>query len=406
MPSWDMTYKGGVLTSTDAYSNYGFRHTTTSQDAFVQSCLRELGLGYGDDETIVDLSELRSDYVAQDGDVLTGELKTYYTIYIADGATVTLSNCTILPENRLAKYNPAIICKGSANIISTGNNSLLGGYGGYPAIYVPQGSTLTIGGYGTLDAKSSDMGAGIGSGNAKGYKDCGNIIIKSGRVNAYGDYAGAGIGSAQTGSCGDITIEGGEVYAYAGYNAAGIGSGYYGKCGNITIGNAHVESQGGSHGAGIGGGNLGNCKLITIKNGYVQATGGNEFPGIGVGVDKSCTCDGIKINGGEIYCFAGEDGCIGMGAQMKSESKCGPIIISNEIKSLRVKNPGASGSSLRHIIFGESIEYGTKVQALSFLLYLMREIESDYDEDIGGSRLIINEGGKAFTIIPTTDTQK
>lgn len=216
MPSWDMNYRSGRLISTDAdtYTDtrIALRQINAEQDARVQECLRELGMGYGDDEKIVDLSELKSDYVAQDGDVLTGELKTSNTIYIADGATVTLSNCTILSENRPARHEPAITCKGSANIISTGNNSLSGAYGGNPAIYVPQGSTLTISGYGTLDAKSTDMGAGIGSGNAKDYKDCGNIIIKSGIVNAHGDYASAGIGSTQTGSCGDITIKGGEAF--------------------------------------------------------------------------------------------------------------------------------------------------------------------------------------------------
>lgn len=401
MPSWDMTYKDGVLTSTDAYSNYGLCHITASQDALVQACLRELGLGYSDDGHIVDLSELKADYVAQDGDVLVGELNRYYSISIADGATVTLNNSSIHYENSMSYRDPAITCKGSANIILSGKNTLVGGYGGLPAIYVPKGGTLTISGYGILDAKSSDAGAGIGGGNAKNYKDCGNIIIKSGTVNAYGDYASAGIGSTQTGSCGDITIEGGEVYAYAGFNAAGIGSGYYGKCGNITIGNAHVESLGGSHGAGIGGGNFGNCKLITIKNGYVKATGGNGYPGIGVGPDELCQCDGIKINGGEIYCFAGEEGCIGLGAKMNSKAKCTSIVISNKIKSLRVKNPGASGESLRHVIFGEYIEYGTKQEALSFLLYLMLNVEKkDYDVEIGGARLIIDEEGKAFTLIP------
>lgn len=405
MPSWDMTYKDGVLTSTDAYSYYGLRPITTSQDALVQACLRELGMGYGDDEKIVDLSELRSDYVAQDGDVLVGELQENHMIFIADGATVTLSNCTIQLEDQWMRRYPALTCQGSANIISSGNNTLLGGSGGYPAIYVPKGSTLTISGYGVLDAKSSDMGAAIGGGNAKDYKDCGNIIIKSGRVNAYGHYACAGIGSPQTGTCGNITIEGGEVFAYAGENAAGIGSGFYGKCGNITIGDAFVLSQGGTRGAGIGGGNHGNCKLITINNGYVQATGGREFPGIGVGTDNGSTCDGIMINGGEIYSYAGENGCIGMGAQKESDSKCGPIIISNNIKSLSVKNPGASGQSLRQVIFGETIEFGNTEQALSFLYYLILKIEKDYDEVTQNVRFVINEGGKAFTITPQTEQQ-
>ena len=74
------------------------------------------------------------------------------------------------------------------------------------------------------------MGAGIGGGNAKDYKDCGNIVIKSGRVNAWGQLRSAGIGSAQGGSYGNITIEGGEVCAYGGADGAGIGGGYMGTC--------------------------------------------------------------------------------------------------------------------------------------------------------------------------------
>ncbi len=143
------------------------------------------------------------------------------------------------------------------------------------------------------------------------------------------------------------------------------------KGSTLTIsGYGILNAKSSDAGAGIGGGNHGNCKLITINNGYVQATGGMEFPGIGVGTDKSSTCEGIKINGGEIYSFASENGCVGMGAKMGSDSKCGPIIISNKIKSLCVKNPGASGQSLRHVIFGENIEFGNTAQTLDFLLYL------------------------------------
>ena len=60
------------------------------QDIFIQRCLRELGMGYDGDENIVDLSQLTSDYVAQDGDVLTGSLKAEVMISVADGASITL----------------------------------------------------------------------------------------------------------------------------------------------------------------------------------------------------------------------------------------------------------------------------------------------------------------------------
>ena len=99
MPSWDMTYKSGQLVSNDAdiYTDtpITLRSITSKQDTFVQMCLRELGLGYDGEEKIVDLSLLTSDYVAQDGDVLTGTLKSEVMISVADGATITLQDCSI-----------------------------------------------------------------------------------------------------------------------------------------------------------------------------------------------------------------------------------------------------------------------------------------------------------------------
>ena len=400
MPSWDMTYSGGRLISGDANDRIELSPITAEQDELVQQWLRILGLGYGGGENIVDLSELNSDYVALDGDVLTGEPQSPIEIWVADGATVTLSNCKILNDKNFMGRHPAITCKGSATLILTGDNELTGGGSDYPAIFVPQGSTLTIAGTGTLHAKVKGVAAAIGSGNATNNKNSGNIVIKSGYIYAYGAAQSAGIGSSQTGTCGDITIEGGEVNAWGGEHGAGIGSGYYGKCGNITIGNALIMSYGGSNGSGIGGGSHGSCKTITINSGTVRAYGGRNFPGIGVGNDSGNTCDGIKINGGDIYVEGGENGCIGMGAQMNSASKCGPIIISNKIKTLEVYNPGASGTNLRTVIFGDRMEYGDTKQALNFMLYLLVHLEKAYDEVKSDTHFEIFEDGKRFRITP------
>ena len=119
------------------------------QDTFVQRCLRELGMGYDGDENIVDLSQLTSDYVAQDGDVLTGSLKAEVMISVADGASITLKECNIQQKSY---QHPTIICLGSAEIITSGV-SILGGTLGYPAIYVPEGGTLTLSGFGTLSTR-------------------------------------------------------------------------------------------------------------------------------------------------------------------------------------------------------------------------------------------------------------
>jgi len=89
-------------------------------------CLRELGLGYDGEENIVDLSLLTSDYMAQDGDVLTGTLKSEVMISVADSATITLKDCHI--REKTFQY-PVITCLGSTEIITSGT-SILGGIPG------------------------------------------------------------------------------------------------------------------------------------------------------------------------------------------------------------------------------------------------------------------------------------
>ena len=161
-------------------------------------------MGYDDEENIVDLSQLTSDYVAQDGDVLTGSLKAEVMISVADGASITLKECNIQQKSY---QHPTIICLGSAEIITSGV-SILGGTVGYPAIYVPEGGTLTLSGFGTLSTYAGGntygdvcSGAAIGGGIGD-YQNCGNITIKSGTVRANGKAFCAGIGSSEGGSCG------------------------------------------------------------------------------------------------------------------------------------------------------------------------------------------------------------
>ena len=84
---------------------------------------------------------------------------------------------------------------------------------------------------------------------------------KNGKLTAWGEQQGAGIGGGHTGDGSDIIISGGEVSASGGENGAGIGGGVYGKGEGITVsGNAQLKVRGGSvqgdygTGAGIGGG--------------------------------------------------------------------------------------------------------------------------------------------------------
>ena len=233
MPSWDMTYSGGRLISTDAdiYTDTPIilRSITNKQDTFVQMCLRELGMGYDDEEHIVDLSLLTSDYVAQDGDVLTGSLNEDVVISVTDGATVTLQDCRIREETF---QHPVITCLGSAEIITSGT-SILGGIPGYPAIYVPEGSTLTLSGFGYLHAYGADSGNSDICGSAAiggGFKGkCKKINLNGGLVEATGgeNYPAIGGGTEEECFCGNIKIYGGDISCYAGKNciyALGFGT--------------------------------------------------------------------------------------------------------------------------------------------------------------------------------------
>ena len=271
-------------------------------------------------QRVVDLSTLTGDYVAKDGDVLTGELGTIAKISIAAGATVTLRDAKIIGSDEFSfidyKYLFAgITCEGDATITLEGDNEVCGNAQTYPGIQPgPAGTTLTIKGSGSLKARSNGMSTGIGC----CYEgSCGNIVIEGGNITANGgDKNGAGIGSCDDGSCGDITIKGGYITADGGGGCAGIGKGYKddSSCGIITItggeihatGNCAWDSRGeyDGSGAGIGGGYEGNGGEIYIYDGIVYAKGGSYAAGIGGG--STAYGGKIWIEGGTIYAYGGQ----------------------------------------------------------------------------------------------------
>lgn len=235
-----------------------------------------------------DLGTIRTDYVAQDGDVLKGTLESHVKVSIADGATVTLRDVTINGVNWAICPWAGLTCEGDATIILEGTTTVQGFHQDYPAIFVPKDKTLTIQGNGKLIVKPNHCVAGIGGGTDI---DCGNIVIKSGIIEANG-VNGAGIGGGYRSVCGDITISGGIVIAKGGRTSAGIGSGAEGTCGKITIGGGSiVEATGGNFSAGIGSGDNGICGDIAIawETKTLIATKGEDSPCcIGYGKDGSC----------------------------------------------------------------------------------------------------------------------
>ena len=224
----------------------------------------------------INLATVTSNITVNNGYTLTGTLGANKKISIADGATVTLNNVTINGVDN-SSYNWAgITCNGNATIILVGENTVKGFYSNRSGIYVPENSTLTIQGSGSLTASSNGNGVGIG-GNKSG--SGGNIIIAGGTITATGGNECAGIGGGQGGSCGNISITSGIVIATGGNSASGIGGGQGGSCGNISITGGTVTATGGNSAPGIGGG--GSSCNINISGGMVTATGGNSAPGIG-----------------------------------------------------------------------------------------------------------------------------
>ena len=231
------------------------------------------------------------------GDIVTGKLNHDVAIKIAANATVTFYNANINGDRDLnAKSSHAgVACHGNTTIILKGNNYISGSKGRKPAIFIPEGYTLTIredaaGGYlkarSGWDSKDGEQAAAIGAKSISNpyypyvsyNPDCGNIIIQSGHIVAIGGNSSAAIGSSMESNCGNIRIEGGKVEAYSGSFGAAIGSGahlYQGylpdrtlesKCGNIEIVGGEVIAYSGTNAAAIGGGLNGKCGNITITN--------------------------------------------------------------------------------------------------------------------------------------------
>ena len=200
--------------------------------------------------------------------ITTDGSQTHNTITIKGGtmgAKVTLSNVNIETTS-----NAAVSVSGNVELIIAGTNTLQSGTDHAGVEKADDDGTLTISGFGTLNAYGGYSGAGIGSGSEKG---CSNIVIESGTITAKGGVLGAGIGGGQHAAGQNITIRDGNVTAIPGSEAAGISGGCRGDGRNITIEGGTVYSR-------SGGG-----------RGPAAAIGGGRWPGKG---------ENIKITGGNV----------------------------------------------------------------------------------------------------------
>lgn len=286
------------------------------------------------ENTHVLLSELTgTEFEAYDGVEISGTAGANLHVTIPDGVTITLKDAKIKPTEGVT--TAAVVCLGDATIKIEGTN-VVEGMTGQAGIEVgPTGKTLTIEGTGSLNATGgADGGVGIGMSKPTDEKNsCGNIIIKSGTINAEGGvsdygYGGAGIGTSCSKesdvSCGDISILGGDVTAKGASSAAGIGTGASkntnsNSCGNILISGGVVSSLG-IEGAGIGTGeansSITRCGDITISGGEVTANSKKSYScGAGIGTGPT--------NNGETYC-----GVITIldGSKVSAEAENGPGI--------------------------------------------------------------------------------
>ena len=231
----------------------GFSDGTLTMDFTDNQTSIEAGKPYIVKWDPLDLSTLRANYTAQDGEMLTGTLGGNYKISIAAGATVMLQDVKISGTNSSAYRWAGITCLGDATLIIKGTNAVWGFHENYPGIHVPTGATLTITGSGSLVANSNGNAAGIGGGYGI---HCGNIVIAGGTITANGAQGGAGIGGGGNSNCGDITITDGVTKVTASTwdeRVYSIGANWNGTCGTITIG--------------------GNVCIITTNNYTYEGTG-------------------------------------------------------------------------------------------------------------------------------------
>ena len=230
----------------------------------------------------------QGDYEAQQSgnlSITTNGSPTENTITIEGGTTgakVTLSNVKINASGA------AVSVSGNVELIiaGTNTNTLRSGPKHAGVEKADDNGTLTISGFGTLNAYGGESGAGIGG---AWHKNASNIVIEGGTIKANGGTWGAGIGGGQSAAGQNITIRDGNVTAIPGGEAAGIGGGFQGDGKNITIesGTVYAESGGGNGPvAAIGGGR------VDGKGENIQITGGNVTL-------KTVDADDIYIGNGQ-----------------------------------------------------------------------------------------------------------
>ena len=252
------------------------------------------------------LDDVIAGFRAENGDILTGYLMDNYKIEIADGATITLDNASIsfyshggeVYQNNSPYTWAGLTCLGDATIILKDDtyNSVEPFAKNYPAIFVPEGKTLTIQGESKGSGRlaletvgeSASIGGILNDDEEPIQTPGGNLVVKSGIIEAHGV-----IGGVANANFGDITIEGGEInLLHLGYSSdyfnAGLGAGPWATCGNITITGGKIISSEKGLGSSMNG--LADDYHDAYKCGNILITGGTiAVPYLGAGDEGVCS---------------------------------------------------------------------------------------------------------------------
>lgn len=120
--------------------------------------------------------------VVSDGLTLTGKLRDDVRLFIADGATVTLSGVDINGDGTLDGSHAGITCLGNAHILLSENtvNKVRGFNVTSPGIQISAGSTISIDGGGLLNPDENVFSAGIGIGIGIDWNDGTPVVGSAG----------------------------------------------------------------------------------------------------------------------------------------------------------------------------------------------------------------------------------
>ena len=358
-----------------------FNHPVTTYDPYVYPTSQ-----------VIDLSLLTEDYIAQDGDILTGI--TGYGIKIAADATITLSDVMI------STYRKAPMeCLGNATIIiEDGSTNKLkecdeDTYYARPGLAIgPAGTTLTINGNtGKLIAIGGKRAPGIGCEATGGAY--GSMVINGGIITATGGQYAGGIGSVDEEenhgpSCGDITINGGTITAGGGSWAAGIGAVGRSTCGTITINGGTINVASGWGSVAIGG----NTSQIMIHGGDIHVSSYRSAPGI--------SCSGVVCIDGGTVVASGSDGNAGINGDKG-------VVIRSGITSVRAIKDNDAANAIQGATVYISANLNDEIEGNTRTLTPKETIdpEAELAQDEEGYYLIGNaQNWKEFAVLASVET--